>query len=116
MSSVFEGTNIDHAIEKIHDHLNRSGSGYDAQMAGPMVRSIADVLWKLESKMREHHIAPNESDFPTANYAIQELQKYVDNQQGKIADATEARIYTRALKSDLDALRQLERDIDQAAS
>jgi hypothetical protein len=66
--------------------------------------------------MRHHGVNPEESEFPEAIYAVQELQKYVDGQTSDIANATEARIFTRALKAELDNLRRLERGFDQAAS
>jgi hypothetical protein len=114
--SSFEGHNISYAIEKIHDYINRSGSGYDAGWASTGAHLITEVLQTLETKMRDQGMNPEESEFPEAIYAIQELQKYVDNQRSNIADATEARIYTRALKADLDDLRRIERELDQAAS
>lgn len=112
MPSAFDGKNVSYAIEKIYDYIRRSGSGYDAGFASVGVRQIADVLIGLESKMRDAGMNPDESEIPWANYAVQELQKYVDGHQSKIADQTGARIYTRALQAYLDSLRRFERDLD----
>ena len=112
MSSVFEGRNVDDALERIHDYVDLSVSGYDTPFGCASMQMMVDVLLELEEKMREHHMNPEETEFPTAKYAVQELQKYLDHQKGNIADATEARIYTRALKADLGGLRRLERDLN----
>jgi len=116
MSSVFGEHKLDYAMEKIHDYINRSGSGYDAGWASTGAHIITDVLRQLEIKMRDRGMNPEESEFPEAIYAVHELQKYVDSQTSDIASATEARIFTRALKAGLDSLRRLEQGFDRAAS